>query len=320
MKVLRISFLSSFALELAATISVALIAVTIGLRLVDGQISFLKALTVLLLAPEVYFPLRNAAALFHASADGKEALDEIARIASTIEGKPAPSQKTFKKIKSISWTRSLIKISPQIQAEVDGARIRPGEIVFIQGVSGSGKTTFAQSLLAQRFDLIIQVETEDAIHNLELGDQLPWLRHVGWVSQSPQFAPGTIREQFLVCEAELSDGEISDLLGSCGLAISDLTDGLSTSIGGIGEKTDQVSGGQLRKIALARALAKRPQVLIVDEPTADCDDDSAETVMQRLREGAAEGLIVIAITHDISLLNANDKSIFVGEAISVEHR
>jgi ABC-type transport system involved in cytochrome bd biosynthesis fused ATPase/permease subunit len=320
MKVLRISFLSSFALELAATISVALIAVTIGLRLVDSQISFVKALTVLLLAPEVYFPLRNAAALFHASADGKEALDEIARIASTIEGKPAPSQKTFKKIKSISWTRSLIKISPHIQTEIGGARICPGEIVFIQGVSGSGKTTFAQSLLAQRFDLIIQVETEDAIHNLEPGDQLPWLRHVGWVSQSPQFAPGTIREQFLVCEAELSDGDISDLLGSCGLAISDLTDGLATSIGGFGEKTDQVSGGQLRKIALARALAKRPQVLIVDEPTADCDDDSAETVMQRLREAAAEGLIVIAITHDISLLNANDKSIFVGEAISVEHK
>ena len=319
MKVLRISFLSSFALELAATISVALIAVTIGLRLVDSEISFLRALTVLLLAPEVYFPLRNAAALFHASADGKEALDEIARIASTMEGKPVPSQKTFKKIQSISWSSSLIQISPHIRAEVDGARICPGEIIFIQGVSGSGKTTFAQSLLAQRFDLTIQIETEDAIQRLEPGDQRAWLSHVGWLSQSPQFAPGTIREQFLACEPKLSDGDMKDLLNSCGLDIKDLTDGLETNIGGFGEKTDQVSGGQLRKIALARALVKRPQVLIVDEPTADCDEKSAEIVMRRLREEAAGGLIVIAITHDLSLLTANDKTIFVREVISIEH-
>ena len=319
MKVLRISFLSSFALELAATISVALIAVTIGLRLVDSEISFLRALTVLLLAPEVYFPLRNAAALFHASADGKEALDEIARIASTMEGKPVPSQKTFKKIQSISWSRSLIQISPHIQAEVDGARICPGEIIFIQGVSGSGKTTFAQSLLAQRFDLTIQIETEDAIQRLEPGDQHAWLSHVGWLSQSPQFAPGTIREQFLACEPKLSDGDMKDLLNSCGLDIKDLTDGLETNIGGFGEKTDQVSGGQLRKIALARALVKRPQVLIVDEPTADCDEKSAEIVMRRLREEAAGGLIVITITHDLSLLTTNDKTIFVREVISIEH-
>ncbi len=319
MKVLRISFLSSFALELAATISVALIAVTIGLRLVDSEISFLRALTVLLLAPEVYFPLRNAATLFHASADGKEALDEIARIASTMEGKPVPSQKTFKKIQSISWSRSLIQISPHIQAEVDGARICPGEIIFIQGVSGSGKTTFAQSLLAQRFDLTIQIETEDAIQKLEPGDQRVWLNQVGWLSQSPQFAPGTIREQFLACEPKLSDDDIKDLLNSCGLDIADLTDGLETNIGGFGEKTDQVSGGQLRKIALARALVRRPQVLIVDEPTADCDEKSAEIVMRRIREEAVGGLIVIAITHDLSLLTANDKTIFVREVIGIEH-
>ena len=263
--------------------------------------------------------MRNAAALFHASADGKEALDEIARIASTMEAKPEPSQKTFKKIQSISWSRSLNQISPQIQAEVDGARICPGEIIFIQGVSGSGKTTFAQSLLAQRFDLTIQIETEDAIQRLEPGDQHAWLSHVGWLSQSPQFAPGTIREQFLACEPKLSDGDMKDLLNSCGLDIKDLTDGLETNIGGFGEKTDQVSGGQLRKIALARALVKRPQVLIVDEPTADCDEKSAVIVMKRLREEAAGGLIVIAITHDLSLLTANDKTIFVREVISVEH-
>ena len=75
----------------------------------------------------------------------------------------------------------------------------------------------------------------------------------------------------------------------------------------------------MRKIALARALVKRPQVLIVDEPTADCDEKSAEIVMRRLREEAAGGLIVITITHDLSLLTTNDKTIFVREVISIEH-
>lgn len=319
MKVLRISFLSSFALELAATISVALIAVTIGLRLVDSGISFLSALTVLLLAPEVYFPLRNAAALFHASADGKDALNEIARIKSSMLHKPEKSQKSFIDIQSIQWDRSVIEISPSMRAEVDEGIVRSGEIIFIQGVSGSGKTTFAQSLLAQRFDLSIQVETEDEMYVLEQGDQDPWLSQVGWVSQSPQFAPGSIREQFLACDAQINDGDILNVLISCGLEIKDLTEGLETFIGGFGEKSDQVSGGQLRKIALARALIKEPQVLIVDEPTADCDEQSAEIVMKRLRDSASHGLIVVVITHDLSLLIAQDKKVFVRQVVGAEH-
>ena len=149
-----------------------------------------------------------------------------------------------------------------MRAEVDEGIVRSGEIIFIQGVSGSGKTTFAQSLLAQRFDLSIQVKTEDEMCVLEHGDQDPWLSQVGWVSQSPQFAPGSIREQFLACDAQIIDGDILNVLISCGLEIKDLTEGLETFIGGFGEKSDQVSGGQLRKIALARALIKEPQVLI----------------------------------------------------------
>lgn len=315
MKVLRISFLSSFALELAATISVALIAVTIGVRLVDSGISFLSALTVLLLAPEVYFPLRNAAALFHASTDGKDALNEIARITSSIPKKPEESQRSFTDIHNIKWGQSVIKISQNIWAEIDAGRVQSGEIIFIQGISGSGKTTFAQSLLAQRFDLPILVEGKVGQHILEPGDQIPWLNQVGWVSQNPQFAPGSIREQFLACDENISDADIFNILSSCGLAVENLTDGLETNVGGFGEKSDQVSGGQLRKIALARALVKEPRVLVVDEPTADCDDQSAEIVMQRLRESASHGLIVIVITHDLSLLTAQDKKVFVRQVV-----
>jgi ABC-type transport system involved in cytochrome bd biosynthesis fused ATPase/permease subunit len=319
MKVLRISFLSSFALELAATLSVALIAVTIGVRLVDSRVSFLSALTVLLLAPEVYFPLRNAAALFHASADGADALEAIARMKNSIQPQVEQLDKNFSAIANLSWSAATIEISTSKSAEIEQGVVSPGEILFIQGISGSGKTTFALSLLAQRFDVPIVVLTDLHSYRLERGDQLAWLKEIGWVSQNPQFAPGTIREQFLSHNPGMSDDEIVSSLESCGLFISNLNRGLETVIGGFGEKSDQVSGGQLRKIALARALATHPQVVIADEPTADCDDLSAQIVMERLRNAADQGALVIVISHDVSLLQDGDKTVHVREKTRVEY-
>ncbi len=319
MKVLRISFLSSFALELAATLSVALIAVTIGVRLVDSGISFLSALTVLLLAPEVYFPLRNAAALFHASADGADALEAISRMKNSIEPQVKNSDKNFSAVAGISWSASTLEISSTKSAQIEQGSLLAGGILFIQGASGSGKTTFALSLLAQRFEIPIVVLTDLHAYTLERGDQKDWLKEIGWVSQNPQFAPGTIKEQFRNLNQEMSESEIVIALESCGLAISDLNRGLETVIGGFGEKADQVSGGQLRKIALARALATYPQLLIADEPTADCDDLSAQIVMERLRIAAREGALVIVISHDASLLRDGDKTVLVKEVMSVEH-
>ena len=319
MKVLRISFLSSFALELAATLSVALIAVTIGVRLVDSGISFLSALTVLLLAPEVYFPLRNAAALFHASADGADALAAIGRMKNSIEPQVEQSMRDFSAITSIHWRASTLQITSTKSAQIEQGSLVAGEILFIQGISGSGKTTFAQSLLAQRFDIPISVSTDADNFILEREDQKSWLREIGWVSQNPQFAPGTIREQFLHLTQVMSESEIVSALETCGLSISDLNQGLETIVGGFGEKADQVSGGQLRKIALARALATHPQLIIADEPTADCDDFSAHTVMERLRDAARQGAMVIVISHDLSLLRDGDKTVHVRELMSVEY-
>jgi ABC-type transport system involved in cytochrome bd biosynthesis fused ATPase/permease subunit len=319
MKVLRISFLSSFALELAATLSVALIAVTIGVRLVDSGISFLSALTVLLLAPEVYFPLRNAAALFHASADGADALEAISRMKNSIEPQVKNSDKNFSAVAGISWSASTLEISSTKSAQIEQGSLLAGGILFIQGASGGGKTTFALSLLAQRFEIPIVVLTDLHAYTLERGDQKDWLKEIGWVSQNPQFAPGTIKEQFRNLNQEMSESEIVIALESCGLAISDLNRGLETVIGGFGEKADQVSGGQLRKIALARALATYPQLLIADEPTADCDDLSAQIVMERLRIASREGALVIVISHDASIRRDGDKTVLVKEVMSVEH-
>ena len=250
MKVLRISFLSSLALELAATISVAVIAVEIGLRLVAGNIEFKSALMILILAPEVYFPLRNAAALFHASADGTEALIKLQEI-------------------------------PQEEKRMAQASEYPTGLQFWVGASGSGKTTAA-------LKLINSLEKEG----------------IGWIPQHPKLAQGSVRKQFDLVAPGISDLEISHYLDLVALNVSDLPNGLDSVLESGSELMSAASGGQIRKVAIARALIVKPKLLIADEPTADLDNLSAAKVMQTLR---ALKCSVIIITHDRDLLRSEDQ-------------
>ncbi len=249
MKVLKISFLSSLALELAATISVAVIAVEIGLRLVGGHIQFSSALMILILAPEIYFPLRNAASLFHASTDGTEALAKLQEI-----------------------------------PVYEDHRIKSGEyptgLQFWVGPSGVGKTTRAINL--------INSLNKDGI---------------GWIPQHPKLAQGSIRKQFQLISPEISDIEIARYLDLVALNISELPNGLDSILESGSELLSAASGGQIRKVAIARALAHKPKLLIADEPTADLDRASADRVMATLR---ALKCGVIVITHDSENLIESD--------------
>lgn len=288
MKVLRISFLSAFALELCATISVALIAVTVGLRLVDDTIDFRSALTVLILAPEIYFPLRNAAALFHASADGAAAVKEIADIKGVGEAEISPQIQVGSNY--IRWQEWNCEISKYVCAQLPSAELRTGDTLFVVGESGSGKSTFALKV----------------INSLLESSHKPL---IGYVPQIPHLAPGNIREQFLLLRSDVEDSTIISTLREVGLHMPDLSDGLDTSIGGAGENTSELSGGQIRKIAVARALFLNPNFIIADEPTADLDSKSADLVMRALRKRSTEGAIALFITHDLSQVDAHERTL-----------
>lgn len=252
MKVLRISFLSSLALELAATISVAVIAVEIGLRLVAGNIQFNAALMILILAPEIYFPLRNAAALFHASTDATEALNKLAEI-------PFDN-------------------SNQITEEKT-----PSGLQFWVGPSGSGKTTAAMRLI-NSFDK----------------------SRISWIPQHPKLAQGSVRRQFQLIAPDISDLEISHYLDLVALNVSELPNGLDTELESGSELLSAASGGQIRKVAIARALLRKVDLLIADEPTADLDAASAARVMTAIR---ALKCGVIVITHDLDLIKDGDRTV-----------
>ena len=249
MKVLRISFLSSLALELAATISVAVIAVEIGLRLVGGHIQFKNALMILILAPEIYFPIRNAASLFHASIDGSEAIAKLKEI-------------------------------PNQLNEKAGGKSYPSGTKFWVGESGSGKTSKAMELI-NTFDR----------------------SGIGWIPQLPRLAQGSIRKQFQLINRDISDKDIEVLLKRVNLNLADLPNGLDSELEAGSELLSIASGGQIRKVAIARALVRIPKLLIADEPTADLDPVSSQIVMETLR---SLGCGLIVITHDLSLLKPED--------------
>lgn len=308
MKVLRISFLSAFALELCATISVALIAVAIGLRLVDGQITFVAGLTVLLLAPEVYFPLRNAASLFHASADGKAALGEIDKILDSTVHPINQVGRDFSNFTSLSWNKWILDIEGVAKAQLSAYEISRGQVLFVTGDSGVGKTTFAKNLLGIAQDAKIVIDRQIALVP-ELTNS--WQQVIGWIPQNPHFVSGSIADQFKTKNPEVSDSEICELLLRVGLDVIDLPFGLKTQIGGVGEKSDAVSGGQLRKIAIARALQGNPALIIADEPSADLDEASTRIIMRELRRVVSQGAALICITHDTAMIHDDDRTISI---------
>lgn len=288
MKVLRISFLSAFALELCATISVALIAVVVGLRLVDDTIAFKSALTVLILAPEVYFPLRNAAALFHASADGAEAVKEI----DVIKNREPIHESGEIEVSAdfIRWQEWNCEISEHVRAHLSPAQISRGNLLFIVGESGSGKSTFALRVINSLLESSLNPS-------------------IGYIPQIPHLAPGNIREQFVLLKKSADDAAIIHILKEVGLHMADLSDGLETLIGGAGENTSKLSGGQIRKIAVARALFQSPNFIIADEPTADLDIESARLIMSALRKRSTDGAIALFITHDLSLVEDQERTL-----------
>ena len=308
MKVLRISFLSAFALELVATISVAVVAVSVGLRLVSGSIDFKTALVVLVLAPEVYFPVRNAASLFHASQDGTQALRELARVSSTESAAVVQVERIIlaQDIESVSWPRWKIEHSGVEEVGLPAATVKRGEMLFIVGESGIGKTSFARNLLGFAHDAQITLNGEGNSFALDSTMQKSWQNFLGWIPQNPQLASGSVRDQFKLIMPNVRDDQIESALLEAGLPLAELPAGLETKLGRGGESSHAASGGQIRRIAVARALIRNPWIVIADEPTADLDDQSALKVMGALRRLQNDGAIVICITHDVDQIAGSD--------------
>ncbi len=228
---------------------------------------FRSALIILILAPDVYFPVRNAASLFHASEDGVQALQELNRLTAEITPQLSSSEEiVLFGEDSISWSAWNFAREDGSISLFPAAQAKSGEMVFITGSSGVGKTTFAMNLLGAT------------------SNSVSWQKNMGWIPQNPQLAAGTLREQFQLIDPSATDEKILDVLSFAGLDIKELSHGLDTQMGFGGEQGHSASGGQIRRIAIARALFGNPKVVIADEPTADLDSETSALVMQSLRQ------------------------------------
>ncbi len=296
MGTLRVAFLSGAVLELAATLGIALVAVTVGVRLVNGGIGFEAALTVLVLAPELYLPLRNLAAQFHARADGLAVAERLLDLIDTEPG-AAPARGTPPSPGDVPVRLEGVSFAyPARPGEVLDSvdlELAPGETVALVGPSGGGKSTIASLLLR----LAEPTEGRVAVGNADLADCDPaaWRAQIAWVPQQPTLFRGTVADNIRLGDAGAGDERVraaAELAGADAFVL-ELPEAYETVVGDGGRP---LSSGERRRIALARAFLRAAPLVILDEPTADLDAASAEAVGEAVSR-LGEGRTVLLIAH-----------------------
>jgi thiol reductant ABC exporter CydD subunit len=313
MATLKVAFLSALVLELLATVSVALVAVAVGLRLLGGHLSFRTALFVLVLAPEAYLPLRGLAAQHHASAEGVAA---AARILDVLD-QPEPPRGTRVDVPDPAAVplvlEDVVVRYPGRGAPALGPvslTVAPGRTLAVAGPSGTGKST----LLAVLLGLVTPDAGRVTVGDVDLSDLDPeaWRARVTWVPQRPHLFAATLGENIRLARPGADDEAVAAAVADAGLGpvVAALPRGLDTPLaeGGAG-----LSAGERQRVALARAFLRPAPLLLLDEPTAGLDPATEALVVQAVRR-LARGRTAVVVAHRAALLAAADDVVHLAPA------
>lgn len=315
MKVLRITFLSGFTLEFAASLSVALVAVSIGLRLVGGDMTLVAGLFVLVLAPEVFLPLRNVGAAFHSSAAGvtasSDAFDLLDaaretrgdRAVGALDAGPHDSTSAFPSTSGrvgdgLVIEQLTLRRGDRVVLDGFGLEAGRGEVVAITGESGSGKSSLFAALLGFA-DATGSVSLDG--RRVEPGDR----SSIAWAGQAQALLAGTIAENVRLGDTGADPSVLARALDIAGVELDPQRV--------LGPAGAGLSGGQAQRVATARAihrlLARDGRLLLLDEPASAQDEDRELRLGRRLRELAADGRIVLVATHRTGLVDLADQRV-----------
>ncbi|PYY35825.1 thiol reductant ABC exporter subunit CydD [Curtobacterium sp. MCBD17_030] len=307
--VLRLSFVSGFALELAASLSVALVAVSIGIRLVDGSLGLGAAMFVLVLAPEAFAPLRQVGADFHAAQDGVQASQAVLDVLDDPDV-PVPAAPDTVAAAGVDVPAPALVLagltvhrSDTVVGPVD-LTAPTGTVVALSGPSGSGKS----SLIAA----IRGVLPADGTVTVPGRADLPVLDRTTWVDQRPRLVRGTVAEN-VALSAQPDTADVRTALGAVGLGVEP---GLPVGSGGSG-----LSGGQAQRVAVARGLYRAARLetplVLLDEPTSALDAESEAQVVAALRRLADAGAVVVVASHRPAVVAAADVVVAIRASGSV---
>ncbi len=310
LKVLRIAFLSALVLELIGTISTAMIAVYLGVSLVYGEVEFLPAFFILLLAPDFYAPLRQLGAAFHTGLSGKVSLTAVQEYLTSGIEVVRTGQETLKRpMQTIEFRDVAYEYEEDhVGLETFTGVLKRGYSYMLVGESGAGKTTISNVLMQLLTPTKGRVTVDG--YDLQTLDSQWYHEQIAYLSQTPYIMSGTLREN-LQFGLEASDETLWKVLQQVQLAdfVSALPLGLDTVIG---EGGYGLSGGQRQRLALGRTLLRPAQILILDEVTAHLDVETENLIMQVLRE-YGQDKIVLYVGHRVQTMKYVD-TLFVMQA------
>jgi len=317
MAVLRVAFLSSLALEFLATVSIALVAVLIGFRLLWGELDFQSGFLILLLAPEFYQPLRNLGTHYHARMDAIGAAERMVELLDTPPPAAVGGGVPFPATRRVDIEVRDVRFAYQTEhLALDGVSfdLKHGERVALVGPSGAGKSTVINLLLG-----FIQPAAGSILVNGRVLHELSpedWLRHVAWVPQRPRVFHGTVLDNIRLGRP---DAPLEAVREAARLALADgfieaLPEGFDTLVGDGGQG---LSGGQAQRLALARAFLKDAPLVLLDEPSANLDMES-ERLLNAAVERLATGRTTVSIAHRLNTVRRADRILVLDHGRLVE--